>query len=151
MLEPTHQNVEIGKTSTSSRTFGQRACDRSTTESRPAIRATELPPGLRSRVALAGEDAHQEIREQSRVAGQLVRRSLRIGDENRFHMIFQGNPGTGKTTVGRLVAEMLHKIGVLPTKDFRECRREDLVAGYPLRAAAPAPRIARAGTPGRPR
>ena len=38
--------------------------------------------------------------------------------------------GTGKTTVGRLIAHILHYIGVTASDAFVEASREDLVAGF---------------------
>lgn len=46
------------------------------------------------------------------------------------HMIFTGNPGSAKTTVARLVAEILKKEQVLETGAFVECGRADLVGKY---------------------
>ena len=46
------------------------------------------------------------------------------------HLIFTGNPGTGKTTVARLIAQLYAAIGVLPTGQLVEVTRTDLVAGY---------------------
>lgn len=47
-----------------------------------------------------------------------------------LHMIFMGNPGTGKTMMARTVAEMLHSLGVISTNKLVETDRAGLVAGY---------------------
>jgi hypothetical protein len=46
------------------------------------------------------------------------------------HMIFNGNPGTGKTTVGRLVAGIYRALGLLSKGQLVEVDRSELVAGY---------------------
>ena len=46
------------------------------------------------------------------------------------HLIFTGNPGTGKTTVARLIARIYNKIGLLSTGNFVEVDRYGMVAGY---------------------
>jgi len=48
-----------------------------------------------------------------------------------LHMVFRGNPGTGKTIVARLIGKIFADLGVLKSKDvFIETGREGLVAKY---------------------
>jgi ATPase, AAA family len=50
--------------------------------------------------------------------------------KNTLHMAFTGNPGTGKTTVARIVGHVYKKIGLLSKGHFVEVSRTDLIAGY---------------------
>ncbi len=50
--------------------------------------------------------------------------------EMSFHMVFTGNPGTGKTTVARLIAAIYRELGLLSKGQLIESDRSGLVAGY---------------------
>ena len=62
--------------------------------------------------------------QQRRAAASLKTASLSM------HMIFTGNPGTGKTTIARLVAKYLKAIGALKGGQLVEVSRGDLVGRY---------------------
>jgi len=62
---------------------------------------------------------------------QLLREKQGLhSQKGTLHMAFTGNPGTGKTTVARIVGRIYKQIGLLSKGHFVEASRTDLIAGY---------------------
>ncbi|CAA0829181.1 AAA-type ATPase family protein / ankyrin repeat family protein [Striga hermonthica] len=55
---------------------------------------------------------------------------INLGPRKAPHMAFLGNPGTGKTTVARILGKLMNSVGVLSSDKVTEVQRTDLVAEY---------------------
>jgi len=74
----------------------------------------------------------QEVRSLINVQKVNIRRrqqGLKEADVSK-HLVFYGNPGTGKTSVARILARVYHELGILKKGQLVEVDRSGLVAGY---------------------
>ncbi|KZE51506.1 AAA family ATPase [Brevibacillus parabrevis] len=78
-----------------------------------------------------------EIKQRVRQLAQFLQyRQLReqkgwhMHDQLPLHLVLMGNPGTGKTTLARLIARLYHELGLLTKGQLIEVDRSHLVGGY---------------------
>ena len=71
----------------------------------------------------------EELKATFEVAGLRKQAGLKSGFDIP-HLVFTGNPGTGKTTVATKIGKLLKEIGLLPSGHLVEARRKDLIGEY---------------------
>ena len=98
-----------------------------------AKRKTKVRPARQRLGDMIGLDRVKEIVDRIIAVTSVSKRRKDLGLDDSIksrHMIFTGNPGTAKTTVARLLSEILREEGILEHGSFVECGRSDLVARY---------------------
>lgn len=94
----------------------------------PAPQAPAEPivnyPGLQS-----VKDEIARMVDYARIRKTKIDRGLMV-TPSTLHMVFTGSPGTGKTTIARIIGEQYRKIGLLAKGHLVETNRADLVAEY---------------------
>ena len=103
----------------------------------PAV--ADLPPARPIEELLAELDnlvGLESVKTEVRLVTNLLRvqqlreeRKLPTSPQSR-HLVFTGNPGTGKTTVARLLASIYRSLGVVKTGQLIETDRSGMVSGY---------------------
>jgi len=76
------------------------------------------------------KDYVRSLEARLKIQSERKKMGLPVDNTQSLHMIFKGNPGTGKTMIARAIADVLYNLGIINTNKLIETDRSGLVAGY---------------------
>ena len=102
-----------------------------TDEVKIPINEDELEEALKELNSLVGIDSvKKEIRDIIKLARYYHEQNEDVSEKFTSHILFMGNPGTGKTTVARIISSIYSALGILKKGQMIETDRQGLVASY---------------------
>lgn len=76
------------------------------------------------------KDYIRSLASRIKIMQERKKAGLIVNNTQTLHMVFTGNPGTGKTMMARTVANLLYGLGIIPENKVVETDRAGMVAGY---------------------
>lgn len=105
--------------------------EESTEDVKIPVNEEELEESLKELNSLVGIDSvKKEIKDTVKLARYYHEQNEDLSDKFSSHIVFLGNPGTGKTTVARIVSSIYSALGILKKGQMIETDRQGLVASY---------------------
>jgi DNA polymerase III delta prime subunit len=85
------------------------------------------PPDDSVEIALSKLIGLESVKNQVRGLRRTIEMDSKAPSVKPYHLALQGNPGTGKSTVAQVLAQVLFEVGVVKNRNVVVCGREDLI------------------------